>query len=356
MQRELVLEADRSVVEGMGRAFEAMLEEAKQQAKAAVDSPATAVHDYRRAIRRAESVALLAWPLMRKPQRGWIGKALTQARRRTRVLRDLDAVLPVMARLKELELGDDEALIALAVWLDEARGEVASDELVAWRLRKNARSLAGLGEIFAVGLHAWADLDLVIESLRETYRRVRKAYAKADATRELDDVHAWRRATRALRYQLELMSSRPDLPMAAGLADAHVIFKSMVKELGQVTDLIAMRGLLDEARASVVGVDLKPLSRALSDLIVSRLERVFAEAGLTFAMKPRDFLALENPSEGQDEDEGKDDGQDADDDSTSETEKKDEAKAGQAEQAEAPVSGQTGQAEQAPGQATPNAS
>lgn len=292
MQRELVLEVDKSVVEGMGRAFEAMLDEAKRQAKSAVESPATAVHDYRRAIRRAESVALLARPLMRKPQRGWIGEALTQARRRTRVLRDLDAVVPVMGRLKELELGDDEALIALAAWLDEARGEVASDELVAWRLRKNARSLAGLGEIFAVGLHAWADLDMVIESLRESYRRVRKAYAQADKSRELDDVHAWRRATRALRYQLELMSSRADLPMATGLAEAHAVFKSMVKELGQVTDFIAMQGLVDEARESVVGVELKGLSRALSDLIASRLERVYAEAALTFSLKPRDFLAL----------------------------------------------------------------
>lgn len=305
MQRELVLEADKSVVEGMGRAFEAMLDEAKRQAKSAVESPATAVHDYRRAIRRAESVALLARPLMRKPQRGWIGEALTRARRRTRVLRDLDAVVPVMGRLKELELGDDEALIALAAWLDEARGEVASDELVAWRLRKNARSLAGLGEIFAVGLHAWADLDLVTESLRESYRRVRKAYAQADKSRELDDVHAWRRATRALRYQLELMSSRADLPMAAGLSEAHAIFKSMVKELGQVTDLIAMRGLVDEARETVVGVELKGLSRALSDLIASRLERVFAEAALTFSLKPRDFLALEAKVDIADEPEAK---------------------------------------------------
>lgn len=293
MQRELVLEADKSVVEGMVKAFEGMLDEAKRQAKEAIATPATAVHDYRRAIRRAESVALLAWPLMRKPQRGWICKALTSARRRTRVLRDLDAVVPVIARLKELELGDDGALAALEVWLSDARGEVASDELVAWRLRKNARSLAGLGEIFQVGLHAWADLDLVVESLRETYRKARKAYAKADGSRELDDVHAWRRAVRTLRYQLELMSSRADLPNAQGFAEAHDLFKSMVKELGQVTDLIAMGGLVDEARASVVGVDLKPLVRALGDLIASRLERVFGEGALTFALKPRDFLALE---------------------------------------------------------------
>lgn len=293
MQRELVLEAGTSVVEGMVRAFEAMLDEAKKQARAAIESPTTAVHDYRRSIRRAESVALLAGPLMRKPQRGWVRKALTQARRRTRVLRDLDAVVPLIGRLKELELGDDGSIVALEVWLADARGEVASDELVAWRLRKNARILAGLGEIFQVGLHAWADHDLVIESLRETYRFARKAYAKADHTRKLDDVHAWRRAVRTLRYQLELLSSRGDLPAQKALGEAHETFKSMVKELGQITDLIAMGELIDEARASVVGIDLKPLSRALGDLIAARLERAFGEGGLVFAVKPRDFLALE---------------------------------------------------------------
>ena len=98
---------------------------------------------------------------------------------------------------------------------------------------------------------------------------------------------------RTLRYQLELLSSRGDLPAQKALGEAHDTFKSMVKELGQITDLIAMGELIDEARASVVGIDLKPLSRALGDLIAARLERVFGEGGLVFAVKPRDFLALE---------------------------------------------------------------
>ncbi|HRE89192.1 MAG TPA: CHAD domain-containing protein, partial [Myxococcota bacterium] len=181
-----------------------------------------------------------------------------------------------------------------------------------------------------------------------------KAYAKADQSRELDDVHAWRRAARTLRYQLELMSSRADLPMAAGLGEAHAVFKSMVKELGQVTDLIAMRGLIDEARESVVGVDLKPLSRALSDFIASRLERVFAEAALTFSLKPRDFLALESEAEAPRTDE--------DEDEQAEAPKTDEGKAEQAE-APKPADGEVARAEQteapkteqAPAEATPNA-
>lgn len=290
MQRELVLEADKSVVEGMARAFEAMLDEARQQARLAVEAPAEAVHDFRRSIRRAESVALLAFPLMRKAQRRWVLEGLERARRRTRVLRDLDAVGPVLSRLRELELGEDEAVTALQVWLSEARGEVASDELVAWRLRKNARSLAGLGEIFQVGVHAWADQDLVLESLRETYRQARRAYAKAEKKKKIGEVHAWRRATRTLRYQLELMSSRKDLPAAAAVADAHEVFKGMVKELGQVTDLVALGDLVREAREAVVGVDLAPLQRALGDMIEARVERAFADGALVFALKPSDFL------------------------------------------------------------------
>jgi CHAD domain-containing protein len=301
MQRELVLEADKSVIEGMVRAFGAILDEAKAQAKAAVEQPATAVHDYRRAVRRAESVALLASPLMRKAQRGWIRKAVMQARRRTRVLRDLDAVMPVIGKLAELDLGDPTALDALKAWLEEARGEVATEELVAWRLRKNVRSLAGLAEMFVVGVHAWADYDLLIESLRESYRGSRRAWAKADASKKLDDVHAWRRAARTLRYQLELLASRSDLTASAELKAAHATFKDQVKELGQVTDLFALRGIIEDAKEHVIGVEWKPLMKGLDAVIAQRLERVFEDAKVTFSVRPRDFvMQAESAAEGSD--------------------------------------------------------
>ena len=292
MQSELVLEADKSVIEGMVRAFGAILDEARAQAKAAIEQPATAVHDYRRAVRRAESVVLLASPLMRKAQLGWIRKAVTDARRRTRVLRDLDAVMPVIGKLSELDLADPTALDVLKAWLEEARGEVATEELVAWRLRKNVRSLAGLAEMFAVGVHAWADYDLLIESLRESYRAARRAWAKADGSKKLDDVHAWRRATRTLRYQLELLESRGDLPASAALKTAHATFKDQVKELGQVTDLFALRGIIEDAKEHVIGVEWKPLVKGLDAVIAERLSRVFEDARVTFAVRPRDFVVL----------------------------------------------------------------
>jgi len=299
MQRELVLEADKSVIEGMVRAFGVILDEAKAQAKTAVEQPATAVHDYRRSVRRAESVMLLAAPLMRKAQLGWIRKALTLARRRTRVLRDLDAVMPVIGKLSELDLGDPTALQALKAWLEEARGEVATEELVAWRLRKNVRSLAGLAEMFAVGVHAWADYDLLIESLRESYRGARRAWAKADESKKLDDVHAWRRATRTLRYQLELLASRDDLTASVEIKAAHSTFKDQVKELGQVTDLFALRGIIEDAKEHVIGVEWKPLLKGLDAVIAERLERVFEDAKVTFSVRPRDFvMQAESATEG----------------------------------------------------------
>jgi hypothetical protein len=55
--------------------------------------------------------------------------------------------------------------------------------------------------------HSWVDLDLLIESLRESYRATRRAYRDADKSRKARDVHALRRLVRKLRYQLELLAS-----------------------------------------------------------------------------------------------------------------------------------------------------
>jgi hypothetical protein len=170
MQRELVWGEGTTVVEGLAKAFSEMLEEARVQAKDAVEAPARAVHQYRRALRRAESVLILAAPLMRRPQRRWLEEAVGRGRRRTRVLRDLDAVVPLVPTLSEaLPSVDSSIFEALGKWLEQCRTELASEEIAAWRLRKNMRALAGLGDIFAVGLFGWADLDMLLdkEMLRE---------------------------------------------------------------------------------------------------------------------------------------------------------------------------------------------
>lgn len=298
MQRELVLDTDKPIAEALGRAFEAMLDEAKTQARRAIEAPATAMHDYRRALRRAEAVLSLSWPFLRKEPRRWLAHSTKHARRRTRIARDLDAALPVVDKLREL-LEDDPALTAVHAWLEACRGELASDEIVAWRLRKNVRALAGLGDIFTTAMHSWVDVELTLESLRQSYREARRAF-KTAGSRRIQDVHALRRAVRQLRYQLELLASAkvatdPNQPEAAPawldtVSDLHRTMKSLAREIGDITDLHALRDIVDEAEGTE-GFDPDRLHAILSELIEGRIERVMGDAARAFEVPPKQLFA-----------------------------------------------------------------
>jgi len=213
-------------------------------------------------------------------------------------LRDLDAVVPVVGRLAELGWVDSAgdggltgSVVALAAWVEACRGELASDELVAWRLRKNVRALAGLGEIFQVGLHAWVDLEVVMDSARAIYREAKAAWKQAHKSGGIDDLHALRRKTRTLRYALELLASHPELPRHEAIQAQHLAFKSFVKELGNITDLLALRDIVAEADEDLAGFDAEGLSRALGDLIESRQDRALSDAASLFSVRAREFLA-----------------------------------------------------------------
>lgn len=313
MQRELVLETDRPLADALAAAFEAMISEARSQARRAVEAPAEAVHDYRRALRRAEAVLELAWSMSRKVPRRWIAASLRRARRRTRVARDLDAALPVVDRLGELGLVDaaDPTLPAVRAWLEQCRADLASGEIVAWRLRKNARALAGLPELFASAVHAWVDVDLALGELRASYRDARKRLAKALASGANDDVHAFRRAVRRLRYQLELFASaranegQPAPVWLPAVTALHGEVKALARELGQFTDLVAVRGIVEEAGdhfegegAPDIGFDPERLAAVLRELAEGRRDAALETAARLFAPPPKRVLVPLVPIEG----------------------------------------------------------
>lgn len=340
MQRELVLDIERPFAEALARALEAIIEEARRQAGRAIDEPADAVHQYRRALRRAEAVLDLSWPMMRKEPRRWLERSLGRARRRTRIARDLDAVMPMVDKIAALDVfeAEDGSLAALRAWLEGCRAELASDEIVAWRLRKNARALAGLADIFQAAIHTWVDHELAIDRLRESYREARQTWKKAVASGKANDVHALRRMARKLRYQLELLASarppkvevasggesasagqgavgastdgaageapvaeaaraRPEPAWLAPVAALHDAVKGLVKELGAVTDLMALRAIVDEADRDSSEFDAERLVAILGELLEGRIERALGEAEKAFAV-PAKRLFIAEPEAG----------------------------------------------------------
>jgi len=289
MQRTLQLMGERPLADQLAGAFSDMLDEARARARDAVESPGPALHDYRRAIRRAQAVVALTWPVLRKRPRRLVAEGLARATRRTRTLRDLDAVLPVLAKLEAGELGaeDASALVALRGFIEAAQAELASSEITAWRLRKNVRALAGLEEVFRVALHQWIEPDMLLEGLRDQYRETRRRFRAAHASGRVGDLHAWRKAGRALRYQLELLATARDLD--AGIASLHATFEKQVKQLGQVTDLMALAIIAGESEQEVLGVDPAGLVDKLEALAEARATAAFLDAEPTFVIKPKSF-------------------------------------------------------------------
>jgi CHAD domain-containing protein len=311
MQKQLTLNPELPLAEALAHAFEAMLVEARDRSDAALEAPATSVHNFRRALRRAEALLDLTAPFLRKRQLAWIDTALRRARRKTRLLRDLDALHASLSDFApEIDAlaapsappADEGAEAtsprtpseAIRVLIEAVRGEVASPELVAWRLRGNLRELAGLGAVFRAGLGR-VEADALVESLRDTWRTARKAMKEAAREGTAEALHDWRKAGRVLRYQLELLGSAPAL--AADVSPHLDGVRELTSRLGELTDLFALHGLVRASDRATLGLSPRKLARGLEGLVSARTSDIFARADAVFALRARDLLAPDASSD-----------------------------------------------------------
>jgi CHAD domain-containing protein len=306
MQKQLTLTPELPLADALATAFEAMLSEARERSDAALEAPAASVHNFRRALRRAEALLDLAAPFLRKRQLAWLDVALRRARRKTRLLRDLDALhagladlAPELDALAPAPLAETDATPedgprppapseAIRALIEAVRGEVASPELVAWRLRGNLRELAGLGAVFRAGLGR-VEAEALVESARETWRTTRKAMKEAAREGSAEALHDWRKASRVLRYQLELLGSAPAL--APDVAPHLEGVRELTSRLGELTDLFALHGLVRASDRATLGMSPRKLARGLEGLVRARTSDIFSRADAVLALRPKDFLA-----------------------------------------------------------------
>ncbi|MCA9642184.1 MAG: CHAD domain-containing protein, partial [Myxococcales bacterium] len=111
------------------------------------------------------------------------------------------------------------------------------------------------------------------------------------------DIHGFRRRVRRLRYQLELLASTKagdvgsDAP--AWLDDAkalHKTMKGLASQFGAISDLLALRDLVSDAKDEEAGFDRKRLRKVLNGQLKAEIERALVEAARAFESSPKKLL------------------------------------------------------------------
>lgn len=242
--------------EGVVEAFSRVVTHAIEMARRVEDDPVTAVHEWRRALRRARALVRLVQPVSEAGPWRALAKDLRRAHRAASGFRDID-----VARTAGMRLTGDAARQAV--------------------LQKEARRLAALPRRFERALGE-PDVEALGEGLEKSYRRMRRAEREARRTGAPEDVHEWRKRAKEVAYQLELLATRPECH--AGRLRKE--YGRLATELGLVTDAETMRRLVVERRG---GLDTAK-RRALAAVLEKK-----RDLGLARALELADGIGDEPP-------------------------------------------------------------
>lgn len=178
---------------------------------------------------------------------------------------------------------DEQVLSQAHDGLIERFGSAASGV----RVRRNSHELTAkqLGDIAAAlekpmaRVRAWqlddAGWDCIEDGLRSTYRRARNALRRGRKGRATEDLHEWRKQTKYLWHQLQLLTSLAPGPLGELADDFH----RLADYLGDEHDLAVLR-----ERASGKVTDLIDRRREeLQDKAFALGERLYADKAKTFA-------------------------------------------------------------------------
>ncbi len=248
---------DGDVSDGLNAAFAGVLAYARARAATLEDDPETAVHEFRKSVRRARSLVRFAEGILGRKRAKKLQKQLKRAFEPTSALRDGDVMGPVLLAMLD---GRPELAEAGRRVADRIEGERAGRQgaPIGAVLTQSVADLEGVEARFAAAVPStmteqdlWDALDV-----RRQATAARRAEAAADDDPEL--VHEWRKRTKELRYSLELLAAQLD---SEGQAE-HVAAAALAKELGEIADLLAL--------AAYVGDEEPLLSDAIGAEIVTR--------------------------------------------------------------------------------------
>jgi len=239
-----------------------------------------AVHDYRKALRRARAVLSLVAGALPKSERRAVRRALQEARRAVSIARD-HAVAPEV--LSTLTL-DEISLEAVKAVFANAHASMPTSAEIKQVLAEGAARAAAQVEALEAALPAAIAWEVVADGVRDVYEAA--AHARRAAKRSKRQFHSWRRRSKELTYQLEVL---------AGYAGEHVAeiqhqIEAIADTQSPAVDLIMVRDFVRTYGQGIAPEAFDTLVHAI-DTQLDDLMRDSRSAGReVFKVAPKKFI------------------------------------------------------------------
>jgi CHAD domain-containing protein len=255
------------------------------------DDPTNAIHDARKAIKKERSLLRLACGAMAPQQRRRENAALREAGRRLSGARDADVMISSIETLSERFAGQLPATTFDAIREHLEARRAAEQDRAGGSLLDN-RAVQDLGSV-RVRVDDWQitkdGWEAIESGLVRSYKRGRKAFARARKSGSLEDMHAWRKRVKDLWYHARLLAPAAGPAVRGQAKDAH----RLADLLGDEHDLGVLRDTLTREVVPVpVDIDavVKLLDHRREELRAEAIRlgrRVYAESPKAFRRRLR---------------------------------------------------------------------
>ena len=261
------------------REFNAAVSKAKEAASS-VDSSATiAVHEARKALRRARAVLSMVSNALPKGERRAVRAALQESRRSLSTARD-HAVAP--ETLGSLSLSDEDRATAKRV-LDNAAEALPPTQELKQLLAEAATRAAAQAEALEAALPQELAWKVVVDGVKDVYAEARKARRRGKTSKAW--FHTWRRRSKELVYQLELLAEHAGQRMGA----IHDEIEGISNTQSPAVDLIMLREFVNTYAQGIAPEAVEHLRESLESS-VDELMNTARDAGRdAYSQRPKKF-------------------------------------------------------------------
>jgi len=261
------------------REFTEAAEAAGEAAKKAREASGEAVHEVRKALRRARAVLSTIGDALPKSERRAVKAALQQSRRGVSAARD-HAVAP--ETLAALSLDDANRTTATAV-IANAKQAVPSDDEIKAMLDEAAKAATAQAAALDAALPPELDWSVVASGVRAVYADARRARRAAKHSKR--EFHAWRRRSKELAYQLDILK---------GYAGSRVeVLCSEIEGVGDAqspaVDLIMVREFVQTYAQGIAQDSVDRLIATIDDQLVDLMKSARRASRDAFDARPAKF-------------------------------------------------------------------